>query len=273
MMSLGTPSLTKGVRAILIATIAVYVFQILPGTGRFVDGVGMLIPYAVFRRFQVWRLFTYMWLHAGPMHLFFNMLALWMFGMQIEVMWGTKKFVAYYILAGIISGAFAFFMPSGVRIVGASGAVLAALTAFAFYYPHVRVLMFFIFPVPALIAVGIIGFISIALATSNAGGIAHLIHLGGIVVGVVYIKAWPIVHKQMQKRNELARERHMRRTAEERVNRQRYYEDVVDPILKKISQQGMESLTKQEREILKKASKEKNASGGKGKIIPFKSSQ
>ena len=270
MMSYGASALTKGVRNILIATVAVYVLQILPGSGIFLLEYGALIPSKVFGSAQVWRLITYIFLHDphGPWHLAFNMLALWMFGLEIEQQWGTKRFVIFYVVSGVGAGLMSFIMWT-VPIIGASGAVLALLTVYAIYFPYRKVLMFFIFPVPVRMAVAIIGVISLLGSMGSGGGIAHLTHLGGIVVALIYMKVLPLVAKALAQQERAAQEKKTRRTAEQRMDKQRFYNDVVDPILKKISQQGMQSLTKEEREILHKASRGAAKQSGKGKIIPF----
>jgi len=269
MARLFIPGLSKGVRGLLIATAAVFVLQILPGVGDWLFDWGALIPHATFRHGQAWRLVTYMFLHGGPLHLFFNLLALWMFSVEIEEIWGTRKFLIFYLVAGVGSGLLSVFMRPYIPIVGASGAVLAVMTVYAFYFPQRQVLMFFIFPVPVWLAVGIIGFISIAMARTNAGGIAHLVHLGGILVALVYVKVIPALERQIDFRRRLRAERLMRRSAEVRTGKERYYDDLVDPILKKISQEGMASLSDEERRILAQASKGSRASRGRGKIIPF----
>ncbi|MBD3391208.1 MAG: rhomboid family intramembrane serine protease [Chitinivibrionales bacterium] len=255
MLSYGSPGISRGVRDILIATIAVYVFQIFRVSGDFLVAYGALTPSRVLGGGQVWRLVTYLFLHdpRGPWHLAFNMLALWMFGVEVEQMWGTRRFVVFYIASGACSGLVSFLMWDAT-IIGASGAVLALLTVYAIYFPHRQVLMFFIFPVPVRVAVGIIGFISLVGSMGSGGGIAHVTHLGGIVVALVYVKGAPIVQRWLWRRRKLQTERAARAGAEQRLREERDFEERVDPILKKISEQGMASLTADELEILKRAS-------------------
>ncbi len=270
-MNYGATGMSAGIRNLLIATIGVYILQIFPFFDYWLTGLGALSRTMVFSNAQVWRLATYMFLHGGPFHLLFNMLALWMFGVEIEQMWGTRRFVTFYFISGIASGLFCAFIPG--PIVGASGAILALLTVYAFYFPRRQVLMFFIFPVPVWVAVLIIGFISVTLAQSGAGGIAHMVHLGGIVAGFIYFKSHdPIVNwfeNWRSHRNEVKHEREMRDRAEQRVRKERYFEETIDPILKKISEQGMQSLSEREKKTLKEAASTHRDQMQKRKILPL----
>ncbi|MBD3346237.1 MAG: rhomboid family intramembrane serine protease [Chitinivibrionales bacterium] len=270
MMMHGGRSIGKALKWLLIANIGIYVLQILPTMGNYVTYWGALIPFKVFTQGQVWRLVTYMFLHGQDAiwHLLFNMLALWMFGTELEQMWGTRRFAVFYFLAGILSGLFSVLMWKSF-IIGASGAVLAVLTAYAYYFPHRQVLFFFIFPMPVRLAVAIIGFISIAGSLSSAGGIAHLTHLAGIAIGLVYVKYYDQIVALKDHIVDVKKEKQQRKNAEEYLRKRRYFEDVIDPILKKIHEQGMESLTGEEKRILKHASKQNKERIKKSKIIPF----
>ena len=165
MNRLAMPQVGPTIKFLLIANIGVYLLQILPGIGHFLLEWGSLVPAAAFSGGQVWRLLTYMFLHdpISPFHLLFNMLALWMFGMEIEVLWGSRRFAWFYFISGVGSGCFSvlhLFSPAMrvTGVIGASGAVLALLTVYAIYYPHRQVLLFFILPVN--IRVVVIGFAS-----------------------------------------------------------------------------------------------------------------
>jgi membrane associated rhomboid family serine protease len=146
----------------------------------------------------VWQLVTYMFVHAGPSHLLFNMLALWMFGTELERMWGTKDFAKFYFVCGIGAGLFQVLLgilPFGfaaqfylIPVVGASGAIYGVLAAYALYFPSRPILLFLLFPVPARYAVMIFGGLALMFAMSGGGGIAHTAHLGGLIVGYLYLK-------------------------------------------------------------------------------------
>jgi membrane associated rhomboid family serine protease len=252
------PLLPRGVKCLIIATAAVWVVQLVPWLGEKVTVFGALVPSLAIAHGQVWRLVTYLFLHSqDPFHIIFNMLALWMFGVEMEEFWGTKRFVTFYFIAGAGAGLFSVLQWDSF-IIGASGAILALLTAYAYYFPGRTILIFFIFPVPVRLAVVIIGIMSLIGARSGAGGIAYLTHLGGIAVALLYIKYYRSFATWMQERK-LPRHNKTRnlqfRPKKEEPLKPRYFEDVIDPILKKISEKGMDSLTDDERKKLEDASK------------------
>ncbi len=156
-----------------------------------------LVPALVLGRFWVWTLATYMFLHGGIFHILFNMLALWMFGSELERIWGTRYFLKFYFVTGIGAGAltvlfsllpFAFAQQvHGSVIIGASGAIYGLLLAYAMYFPD-RPILLVVFPVPAKIAVAILGAIALFSSLSDAGGTANATHLGGLVVGYLFLK-------------------------------------------------------------------------------------
>jgi membrane associated rhomboid family serine protease len=156
-----------------------------------------LIPRAVFELFAVWQLFTYMFLHSpfGFEHILLNMFTLWMFGKDLELTWGTRRFLKYYFLCGIGAGVCvvignALFGTLDTRTIGASGAIYGVLLAFGMLFPDVKVLFFFLFPIKAKYFVMIVGAISFMMTFgSSGGGVSHVAHLGGMVFGYLYLKS------------------------------------------------------------------------------------
>jgi membrane associated rhomboid family serine protease len=161
------------------------------------DALG-LVPMFVVHRLWVWQLVTYMFLHGGIFHIVFNMLALWMFGTELERIWGTRYFLKFYFVTGSGAGAltvvfsllpFAFAQQlQGAVIIGASGAIYGLLLAYALYFPDRPIYMYFVFPIPAKIFVAIMGAIAFFSSLSEAGGVANATHLGGLLVGYLYLK-------------------------------------------------------------------------------------
>ena len=157
-----------------------------------------LTPAAVTMRFQVWRLATYMFLHAGLFHLLFNMLALWMFGAELERVWGTRYFVKYYLLTGVGAAVLTVLLtlsPLGIAtslryatIVGASGAIYGLLLAYGLYFPDRPIYMYLVFPIPAKYFVLIMGAIAFYSSLADNSGVANATHLGGIVVGYAMLR-------------------------------------------------------------------------------------
>jgi membrane associated rhomboid family serine protease len=161
-----------------------------------------LQPAAVFSRLFVWQPVTYMFLHAGIFHILFNMLALWMFGVELERRWGSRFFLKYYLVTGIGAAAttLAIALTPGqlgmaIRYavtVGASGAIYGLLLAYALYFPDRPIYLWALFPIPAKYFVMIMGAIAFMSSVGGEqGGVANGAHLGGLVVGYLYLRVWP----------------------------------------------------------------------------------
>src|SRR5262245_12711667 len=139
-----------------------------------------LSPTAVLTRGYVWQLVTYMFLHGGIFHILFNMLALWMFGTELERMWGTQYFLKFYFVTGIGAAVLTILfsmLPFDVsrqvyvsNVIGASGAIYGLLLAYGLYFPDRPIYMYFLFPVPAKIFVLIMGLIAFYSSVAGANG-------------------------------------------------------------------------------------------------------
>ncbi len=267
---------SRGVKTLLIATGGMYALQLLPAVGPFLMSAFALTPFEAFCRGQVWRLASYMFLHSTHdfSHLALNMLALWMFGGELEERWGSGKFILHYLIFGIGAGLFgALYLLHPVMrfvpVIGASGAIFGLLTAFAVYYPQREILLFFVLPVKSWMLVAGYAAISLMLSFSQGSAVAHLVHLGGIVVAFAYLKGAPGIEAGFRVVRERSDEKRMRRRAELAAQRKRYFAERVDPILEKIARQGMESLTKEEKKILSAAGQSARDRLKGKKIIPF----
>jgi len=192
--SIGPGGISPAVKILIITNVVLFVMNVIVGDAMTIR-LG-LSPQAVFEHFAVWQPLTYMFLHStgGVGHILFNMLALWMIGTELERTWGTRFFVKYYVITGIGAAATSLLLSFFSDVfyysvtVGASGAIYGLLLAYAMYFPH-RMLILFIFPVPARIAVIILGAIALLSSMGGAGGgVAHSAHLGGLVVGYLYLK-------------------------------------------------------------------------------------
>ena len=217
------PTITRN---LLIINVLAFIVCTLMGTdamGGYVLNNVLGLHFFMAPDFRLYQLFTYMFMHGGWDHLFFNMFALWMFGCVVERVWGPKKFLFYYISCGVGAGLcqelaqfgqfylmaseqipeFSWTMVSAVAhnsagllnawtTVGASGAIYAILLAFGMIFPEERI---FIFPLPIPIKakwfVIIYAGIELFSALSTTGdGVAHLAHLGGMVFGFFMIRYW-----------------------------------------------------------------------------------
>src|SRR5215831_5120314 len=190
--------LPPGVKWLLIANVGVFLltfFAALQGNLFATRWFG-LIPYRVLPGLELWRLFTYLFLHdvRGFGHILFNMLALWMFGKDVESAWGTERFLKFYFLCGVVAGVcvvvlnYIFGRPES-NTIGASGAIYGLLVVFGMMYPDVTVLFSFLFPIKAKYFVMIIGAITFLSSFQANGGVSNFAHLGGLVFGFIYMKA------------------------------------------------------------------------------------
>lgn len=210
---------------------------------------------------MIWQPFTYMFLHGSFAHIFFNMLTLYFLGPETERAMGSKHFLAMYLISGVLGGlGWIWLSPQPHALcVGASGAIFGVLAAFATLYPRrqLTLLVFFIFPVTMMAwqLVAGLALIEFMLAGGGRGsGIAHTAHLAGAFAGFLYID-------QLFENNHLRRLwARVRDYAAQRPHTPRPPppppdQDEVDRILDKISAQGIQSLTKAERQTLHRASR------------------
>ena len=262
------------VKGLIIVNVVVFVVQMMPVVGGALTALGGLNPLDTYLRFEIWRLVSYMFLHSPDMlfHILFNMLALWWFGAELEDIWGGKKFLLFYFICGVGAGLFSLlylFINPHVLIIGASGAVLGVLTAYAFYYPNREVLLFFILPLKVRTLVIGYAALSVLMSFNGGGGTSHLTHLGGILVAWVYLKLYPTVQVAIGKWLYARQAKRRTANAAKAANRKKHFEQNIDPILDKITSSGIESLTPKEMKTLKSASrKDRDLFSGK-KIIPF----
>ena len=146
-------------------------------------------------RFMPWQVLTYAFLHGDFTHLLFNMLALWMFGAEIERLWGAKRFIQFLlassIAAALVQLAWTFLIGSSVPTLGASGATYGLLLAFGMLFPN-RTIMLLIPPIPmkAKYFVGLFGAFELVMGVLGPSGIAHFAHLGGMLGGFLMIRYW-----------------------------------------------------------------------------------
>ncbi len=185
-----------GVKWLLISNIAIYILGYFAEIFFHADPFRLLglVPFLVVRYGMVWQLFTYMFLHGELTHILFNMLVLWMFGLDLERDWGTRKFLKYYFLCGVAAGVcvvvVAFLRPVDMiaRTIGSSGAIYGLLLAFGVLYADRIILMMFLFPMKAKYAVMIFGAIAFLGSWQAASGTSHIAHLGGMIFGYIYLK-------------------------------------------------------------------------------------
>ena len=194
--SFGPGPISTALKAIIGVNVAVFFAQLFVPALTPVLG---LRPASVFRSLWMWQPATYMFLHGGLLHILFNMLALWMFGAELERTWGTRYFLKFYFVTGIGAGILTTLVSLlpfslGEQIyysvtIGASGAVYGLLLAYAMYFPDRPIYLYFVFALPAKIFVAIMGAIAFyASVSGTGGGVANATHLGGLLVAYLFLK-------------------------------------------------------------------------------------
>jgi len=223
--------------------------------------------------FLPWQLITFQFMHGSFTHILFNMLYLWMFGMELENAWGSKKFLIYYLTCGVGAGLTQLFLSplfdgALAPTVGASGGVYGVLMAFALMFPNRPIYLYFFIPIPAKYLIGFMILIEF-FSVGDQSLTAHLAHIGGAVVGVIFYL--------IDKRTSLSVSDYLNkfkksddsgfgfRRGNKDVHDVNYYDlnekgdsvdqEEIDKILDKISKSGYQNLTEREKRILFDASK------------------
>jgi len=241
---------TPWVLRILIATVLMFfVQQTVPGA----TSLLYLVPTQVLAR--PWTIVTYMFLHAGFGHIFWNMLGLYFFGPRVESRMGSQRFLTLYLVSGVVGALFSVLLAPRNPILGASGAVLGVLMAFARFWPRERLYIWGVLPIEARWLVIIYAAIDI-MGFNGFGrlGVANVAHLGGFAGALLYLLF--LERRQGARRfqqaatprvaeSALGNWRNVDRGSIHAVNREE-----VDRILDKISASGLASLTPQERQFL-----------------------
>jgi membrane associated rhomboid family serine protease len=245
---------TEIVRFLILTNVTIFVIQFIQPdlVGTMQRNFG-LVP-ADFFAGKLWMVVTYMFLHGGFWHIFFNMLVLWMFGSVIEREWGSRQFLKYYLLTGIGGGlSYALFnMHSDVPTVGASGAIYGLLAAYAVLFPDNVIYVWFVIPLRAKWFALVLGGIEFLSSFRQGSGVAHLAHLGGMAIGYIYLKRGQILPRRTMEHWREQREEAQRRREEEDLEKIRRE---VDDLLDKINRVGMDGLSRTEQKRLQKASK------------------
>lgn len=199
--------MTKMVKRLVIINLSLWIGLILIVQGFvlkndfFFETFG-LVPYKVINEFWIWQIFTYMFLHSQSVfHVIFNVLSLWWFGSELEVRWGSRFFLTYYLVCGIGAaiiylvcvGAYGLITgqvgPMLAPVVGASGSVFGLLLAYGLLFGERQIAFMMMFPMKAKHFVMIVGAIELlTLMDQGFGkGVANLAHLGGLVAGFVFL--------------------------------------------------------------------------------------
>lgn len=276
-ISIGGP-LTPMVKKLMIINAVIFVIQhaaaALTTPGLFINAFGLSYQ-GLFLEFKVWQVFTYMFLHGGLLHLFFNLLILFMFAGELERVWGSKAFLKYYIYSGLGAGIFIslmnFYVFENYQMmpvtIGASGALYAILLAYGLMWPDREVLLYFLFPVKIkylLLFLGLLEFFGTVTTARGAGGnISHIGHVGGLISGFIILFYKSDILKPGTGTSKVKKEgfissflkRHRNDRKKKEIENRIKAKKIIDKLLEKIAREGMSSLTPEEKRDLEWARK------------------
>jgi membrane associated rhomboid family serine protease len=247
---------TDAIKILVSVNFGIFLLQTIARTeGMFFPLFG-LVPKLVWSEFMLWQPFTYLFFHGSIWHVLINMFVLWMFGSELERLWGKKHFLKFYFVTGVGAGlvTMIFGLNSMTPIVGASGAVYGVLLAYGLTYPNRTVYLYGIIPIKSLwfvIGIGVIAFMS---SFDNVSQISHLTHLSGMLIGYLMLKR-PVRFNDLwftiRKRTLEYKIKH----EEKKVSQHQEIEREIDSILDKINREGFDSLTSEEHDRLYKGSR------------------
>jgi membrane associated rhomboid family serine protease len=242
--------MTPVVRLLLATNIVMFILQ---RTSPWVDYLFTFVPVLTLQR--PWTVITYMFLHGGMTHIFFNMLGLFFFGPRLEDRLGSKRFTILYFLSGFTGALLSIIFSPASPIIGASAGVFGVMMGFAHFWPHEPILIWGIFPVPARVLVIFTTALSVWSGFGGAGdNIAHFAHLGGYVGAYLYLRWLDRARGEFKRKatkapaaatQKLDAWRSIDLSKVHQVNR-----DEVSRLIEKIRTQGIGSLSGQERVFL-----------------------
>lgn len=282
------------IKNLLFINIGVFFIQLIAETISFngISGAAYLTHYFALNpltpeaNFQIWQLLTYQFMHGDFMHIFFNMLMLWMFGNEIENIMGSKKFITFYLVSGIGAGLVQLlfsplFSEAAGFTIGASGAVYGVMIAFAMFFPDRYIMFYFLIPVKAKYLITFL-FIIEFVSVRQPSLVAHLAHVGGAITAFIFIlidrknefnlrrifgnyKKTTFGGSQGGFGQTFTRRPSRKMEVEDATfydingknNEEEITQEMIDKILDKISQNGYQGLTEREKKILFEASKRK----------------
>ena len=279
---------------LIIANVVVFFIQMILGNilisgvpgDRWMDYFFALNPLGEKYNFQIWQLFTYQFMHGSFTHILFNMFVLWMFGMEIENVMGSRKFLLFYLACGLGAGIAQTLIPPLLSqelapTIGASGAVFGVMIAFAMFFPDRYIFLYFLIPIKAKYLITIMVIFEF-MSVGNQSVIAHMAHAGGALTGFLFIlldrrgefSGRRILNSFKKPKNVFSTgkfgQTFRKAVKKNDVEDAKFYDindnskkddsvsqEEIDRILDKISQSGYQNLTDREKKILFEASRKK----------------
>ena len=247
---------TNAIKVLVSVNFGIFVLQTLSNAeGLFFPLFG-LVPRMVWSELMIWQPFTYLFFHGGIWHVLINMFVLWMFGSELERLWGKSHFLKFYFVTGVGSGLLTmlFSLQSITPIVGASGAVYGVLLAYGLTYPNRQIYLYGIIPIKSIWFVIGIGMIAFMSSFNNISQVSHITHLSGMLIGYLMLKRpveWRSLLFSIRKRT---LEYRVVQEEKKATHRQKIEQDI-DIILDKINREGFDSLSDKEQDSLYKGSR------------------
>ncbi|HIC36610.1 MAG TPA: rhomboid family intramembrane serine protease [Candidatus Marinimicrobia bacterium] len=246
---------TDAIKILVSVNFGIFLLQTIAKTESLFFPLFGLVPKLVWSEFMLWQPFTYLFFHGGVWHVLINMFVLWMFGSELERIWGKEHFLKFYFCTGVGAGlvTMLFGLNSMTPIVGASGAVYGILLAYGLTYPNRTVYLYGIIPIKSLLFVIGIGVIAFMSSFDNVSQISHLTHLSGMVIGYLMLKRpirWHDLWFSIRKRTL----EYKIQQEEKKISHQQAIERDIDRILDKINREGFDGLSEAEHDRLYKGS-------------------
>ena len=246
---------TDAIKILVSVNFGIFLLQTLAQTESLFFPLFGLVPKMVWSEFMLWQPITYLFFHGGIWHVLINMFVLWMFGGELERLWGKRHFLKYYFSTGVGAGLITmmFGLNSMTPIIGASGAVYGVLLAYGITYPNRTIYLYGIFPIKSLwfvIGIGVIAFMS---SFGTISQISHLTHISGMIIGYFLLKhpvQWNDLWFSIRKKTI----EYKIQKNEKQVTQHQAIERDIESILDKINREGFDSLTEDEQVRLYKGS-------------------
>lgn len=182
-------SFSEAIKVLIIVNIVMYLLKTVVASQWDLVGVFGLSTSGVWPR--VWQPITYMFMHGGVFHVIINMFILWMFGTELENIWGKNEFLKYYFVTGVGAGlVWLIFNIGGSNaiLIGASGAVYGILMAYGLMFPNRTIYIYFLFPIKVKWFILFIGLLAFVSSMGTGSNISHLTHLSGMLIGYLYLR-------------------------------------------------------------------------------------
>ena len=247
---------TDAIKILIIINVGLFLLRFVAKSQIDLAGIFGLSPNTVWP--MIWQPITYMFIHGDLFHVLINMFVLWMFGSEMESIWGRAQFLRYYFLTGVGSGLVWLLFNAGQSysvLIGASGAIYGILIAYGMMFPNRTVYLYFMIPIKVKWFVVFLGAVAFLSSFNNNTNISHLTHLSGMVIGFVYLRYywhWKdfrfSVHKQIEEfRSSISSKKDKKKIE---------MQNEVDQLLDKINETGYDNLTEEEKDLLYRASKD-----------------